>query len=101
MRLPKEKKCWPKPINSSYLEFNILTMQLDIITADKSLFSGEIEAVTLPGSAGKFQVLKGHAAIVSSLEKGTIVVKNKGGKQEFAVNGGVVEVLNNKITVLA
>lgn len=76
-------------------------MQLDIITADKSLFSGEIEAVTLPGSDGKFQVLKGHAAIVSSLEKGTIVVKNKSGKQEFAVNGGVVEVLNNKITVLA
>ncbi len=76
-------------------------MQLDIITADKTLFSGEIEGVTLPGSGGKFQILKGHAALISSLEKGMIVVKDKTGKQEFEVNGGVVEVLNNKVIVLA
>ncbi|MCG9879166.1 MAG: ATP synthase F1 subunit epsilon [Bacteroidia bacterium] len=76
-------------------------MHLDIITADKNLYTGEIEAVTLPGTAGKFQVLKGHAALISSLEKGKIVVKDKGGKQEFEVNGGIVEVLNNKVAVLA
>jgi len=76
-------------------------MQLEIITADKTLFSGEIEAVTLPGANGKFQILKGHAALISSLEKGMIVVKDKAGKQEFEVNGGVVEVLNNKVIVLA
>jgi F-type H+-transporting ATPase subunit epsilon len=76
-------------------------MLLDIITADKTLYSGEIEAVTLPGSGGKFQVLKGHAAMISSLEKGKIVVSAKEGKQEFEVNGGVVEVLNNKVIVLA
>jgi F-type H+-transporting ATPase subunit epsilon len=76
-------------------------MQLEIITADKTLFSGEIEAVTLPGATGKFQILKGHAALISSLEKGMIVVKDKAGKQEFEVNGGVVEVLNNKVIVLA
>ncbi|MCF8427376.1 MAG: ATP synthase F1 subunit epsilon [Bacteroidia bacterium] len=76
-------------------------MQLEIITADKTLFSGEIEAVTLPGATGKFQILKGHAALISSLEKGMIVVKDKEGKQEFEVNGGVVEVLNNKVIVLA
>ncbi|MFA9214646.1 MAG: F0F1 ATP synthase subunit epsilon, partial [Candidatus Methylacidiphilales bacterium] len=45
-------------------------MQLDIITADKTLFSGEIEMVTLPGTDGTFQILKGHAALVSSLIKG-------------------------------
>jgi F-type H+-transporting ATPase subunit epsilon len=76
-------------------------MQLDIITADKTLYSGEIEGVTLPGSAGKFQILNGHAALISSLDKGMIVVKDKNGKQEFEVNGGVVEVLNNKVIVLA
>ncbi len=76
-------------------------MQLDIITADKTLYSGEIEEVTLPGSGGKFQILKGHAALISSLEKGKIVVKSKEGKEEFEVNGGVVEVLNNKVIVLA
>ncbi len=76
-------------------------MQLDIITADKTLYSGEIEEVTLPGSGGKFQILNGHAALISSLEKGKIVVKSKEGKEEFEVNGGVVEVLNNKVIVLA
>jgi F-type H+-transporting ATPase subunit epsilon len=76
-------------------------MQLDIITADKTIFSGEIDAVTLPGSNGSFQILKGHAAIISNLEKGKIVVKNKEGKQEFEVSGGVVEALNNKVVVLA
>lgn len=76
-------------------------MQLDIITADKSLFSGEIESVTLPGSKGKFQILKGHAALISSLEKGKVIVKDKAGKHEFDVTGGVVEVLNNKVIVLA
>jgi F-type H+-transporting ATPase subunit epsilon len=76
-------------------------MQLDIITADKTLFSGDIESVTLPGSGGKFQILKGHAALISSLEKGKIVVKSKEGKEEFDVTGGVVEVLNNKVIVLA
>lgn len=76
-------------------------MQLDIITADKTLFSGEVDMVTLPGSKGQFQVLKGHAALISSLEKGKVIIKSKEGKQEFEVSGGVVEVLNNKVVVLA
>lgn len=60
-------------------------MHLDIITADKNLFTGEIEAVTLPGTAGSFQVLKGHAALISSLEKGKIVVKDKSGDRKSVV----------------
>ncbi len=76
-------------------------MQLDIITADQSLYSGEADVVTLPGTDGKFQILNGHAALISSLTKGVVVVKNKEGKQEFEVSGGVVEVLNNKVIVLA
>ncbi len=77
-------------------------MQLDIITADKTLFSGQIEMVTLPGSDGTFQVLKDHAALVSSLIKGQVVVKTtESGNQSFDIIGGVVEVLNNKVVVLA
>jgi F-type H+-transporting ATPase subunit epsilon len=76
-------------------------MHLDIITADKNLFNGEASAVTLPGSKGKFQILEGHAAIISSLEKGNIVVESAAGKQEFPIHGGLVEVLNNRIIVLA
>ncbi|MFY7734795.1 MAG: ATP synthase F1 subunit epsilon [Bacteroidia bacterium] len=77
-------------------------MQLDIITADKTLFSGEIEMVTLPGTDGTFQILKGHAALVSSLIKGQVVVKGtENGNQSFDITGGIVEILNNKVVVLA
>ena len=77
-------------------------MQLDILTPDKALFSGEVESVILPGSKGQFEILKNHAAIVSSLDKGSVRVKTTDGKtQIIEVNGGVVEVLNNKIVVLA
>jgi F-type H+-transporting ATPase subunit epsilon len=77
-------------------------MQLDILTPDKALFSGEVESVILPGSKGQFEILKNHAAIVSSLDKGSVKVKTTDGKtQVFEVNGGVVEVLDNKIVVLA
>ncbi len=76
-------------------------MHIDIITADQILFSGEADAVTLPGSNGQFQVLNNHAALISSLDKGKVILKTKEGKQSFEVNGGIVEILNNKIVVLA
>ena len=72
-------------------------MNLEIITPDKKVFSGEVEIVTLPGTDGSFQVLKDHAALVSTLGKGIL----KADKQEFTIDGGVVEVLNNKVLVLA
>lgn len=76
-------------------------MQLDIISPDKSLYSGEVTAVTLPGSKGSFQVLNNHAPIISSLDKGTVKLKDKEGEKTFDINGGIVEVLNNNIIVLA
>ena len=76
-------------------------MQLDIISPDKSLYSGEVTAVTLPGSKGSFQVLNNHAPIISSLDKGTVKVKDKEGEKTFDISGGIVEVLNNNIIVLA
>jgi F-type H+-transporting ATPase subunit epsilon len=77
-------------------------MQLDILTPDKALFSGQIISIILPGSKGQFEILNNHAAIVSSLDKGTIKIKTADGKAErFEVNGGVVEAMDNKIVVLA
>jgi F-type H+-transporting ATPase subunit epsilon len=77
-------------------------MQLDILTPDKALFSGQITSIILPGSKGQFEILNNHAAIVSSLDKGTIKVKTADGRAElFEVNGGVVEAMDNKIVVLA
>ncbi len=76
-------------------------MTLDIITPDRKVFSGEASAVTFPGSQGQFQVLNDHAPLVSTLAKGPIVVQSAAGQQTFTVDGGVVEVLQNKVLVLA
>lgn len=76
-------------------------MQLEIITPDKTLFQGEVESATFPGSKGSFQVLKNHAALISSLEKGKVIIKQDKKEQEIMVNGGIIEVLKNNIIVLA
>jgi F-type H+-transporting ATPase subunit epsilon len=76
-------------------------MQLEIITPDKKVFAGEATAVTFPGTEGQFQVLNNHAPLVSTLGQGELVVDADGKKQTFNVDGGVVEVLNNRVLVLA
>jgi F-type H+-transporting ATPase subunit epsilon len=75
-------------------------MTLEIITPDKKVFAGEATAVTFPGTEGQFQILNNHAALVSTIGKGNIIVEGNG-KETFTIDGGVVEVLNNKVLVLA
>ncbi len=72
-------------------------MKLEIITPDKKVFEGEVDVVTLPGINGSFQVLKDHAPLVSTLAKGDLIAD----KNTFNIDGGVVEVLKNKVLVLA
>jgi len=77
-------------------------MHLEIVTPEKSLYSGEVELVQLPGKDGSFEILKNHASIVSTLVKGTIKLKPVGEDDIFfEVNGGVVECKKNVISVLA
>lgn len=76
-------------------------MQLEILTPDKTLYSGEVLSVTVPGSKGQFQILKGHAAVVSSLDKGKVKVHTQAGDEQFDISGGVVEVLKDKVVILA
>jgi F-type H+-transporting ATPase subunit epsilon len=76
-------------------------MRLEIITPDKVLFEGEVDAATFPGSKGSFQVLKNHAALISALDAGKVIVKSAKDIHDIMINGGIVEVLNNNITVLA
>jgi F-type H+-transporting ATPase subunit epsilon len=76
-------------------------MYLEIVTPDKTLFSGEVESVKFPGTAGKFETLNNHAPLISSLEKGTITVRTSNGDETYEINSGIVEVLQNKIVVLA
>lgn len=77
-------------------------MHLEIITPDKKVYSGEVDSVKLPGAEGSFGILKNHAPIIASLKKGTIkVTDSKKHVENFEINGGVVEVQNNKVIVLA
>lgn len=76
-------------------------MYLEIITPEQQVFEGEVHIVTFPGTDGSFQVLNNHAPMISSLAPGKIEYKNKDGAFDVLINGGTVEVLNNKVLVLA
>jgi len=76
-------------------------MLLEIVTPDQKVFEGEVNAVSFPGSDGEFQVLNSHAPLISSLGKGPVRISAAGKDEELIIDGGVVEVLNNKIIVLA
>ena len=77
-------------------------MNLEILTPEKKLFSGEVYGVQMPGINGSFEVLEKHAPLVSALRAGRIkVLKDKQNHFSFYdIQGGFVEVLANKVTVL-
>ncbi len=77
-------------------------MKLEIITPEKKVFEGEVTSVQLPGVTGKFEILNNHAPIISSLKKGKVRVINSNNKTEhYNINGGVIEMQNNMIIILA
>ena len=77
-------------------------MILEIITPEKKAFEGEVTSVKFPGISGGFEILNNHAPIISALGKGDIRVITADKKTEnFAINGGVIEMQNNKIIVLS
>ena len=77
-------------------------MTLEIITPEKKLFSGEVNSVKFPGTNGEFEILNNHAPIISTLSNGEIrVITNDKDTKRFNINGGVIEMQNNKIIVLA
>lgn len=77
-------------------------MTLEILTPERKLFSGEVYGVQMPGISGSFEVLDKHAPLVSALKAGRVkVLRDKQAHStSFAISGGFVEVLNNKVTVL-
>lgn len=77
-------------------------MLLEIITPDAKLFDGEVLSIELPGTNGRFQILNDHAPIISTLTAGEIsIALDKDQKESFEIHGGVIEMQNNKIIVLA
>lgn len=76
-------------------------MKLTIITPDSIEYDGPITAVTVPGTSGSFQILKDHAAIVSTLDDGKVIIQNTKEEKTLLIKGGVVETKDNIITILA
>ncbi|MBM3416497.1 MAG: ATP synthase F1 subunit epsilon [Bacteroidetes bacterium] len=77
-------------------------MNLEILTPEEKLYSGDVYGVQMPGISGSFEVLEKHAPLVSALKAGKLkVLKDKQNHfVHFEIQGGFVEVLNNKVTVL-
>ena len=77
-------------------------MYLEIVTPDVKAFEGEVTAVKVPGADGTFEMLNKHANIISTLVNGEVRVKMAGNETKFFnIEGGVVEMLDNKIVILA
>jgi F-type H+-transporting ATPase subunit epsilon len=76
-------------------------MDLQIITPDKTIYDGKASMVVVPGTDGLIGILDDHAPLVSALSKGSVKVVVDQEEKLFELNGGVVEVLKNKVIVLA
>ncbi len=76
-------------------------MNLEIITPDKTIFKGEVDLVQLPGIDGSFEILNNHAPLISALREGIIKIQKGKSEDFFEVKAGVIEVLDNKVLVLA
>jgi len=77
-------------------------MILEVITPDTTLFKGEVVLVQLPGLDGLFEILNNHAPMVAALGKGRIKYQQEDRKNQYLeINGGVLEVINNKVLILA
>lgn len=74
-------------------------LHLNISSPEKQIYDGEVSLVTLPGSAGSFNILPRHAPIVSTLKKGTVTYVTDGNEQSVEINGGFVEMSNGVVSV--
>ncbi|MBU2026584.1 MAG: F0F1 ATP synthase subunit epsilon [Thermodesulfobacteriota bacterium] len=75
-------------------------LKLEIVTPEQMTFRGVVEEVTIPGTEGQFGVLKGHAALLSSVDIGELSFTQDHKKTYYAVNTGYAEVTASKVTVL-
>jgi len=78
-----------------------MTIRCEIVSQDRTVFTGDVDIVVLPGAAGEMGILPKHAPVLTTLKYGVVKIR-KGGKEEiFTVAGGVAEVQPDIVTVLA
>jgi F-type H+-transporting ATPase subunit epsilon len=76
-------------------------MQLEIITAEQQVYSDEVDMLVAPGLEGQLGILPHHAPLMTALQPGEILIRKDGGDSFLAVSGGFMEVMGNRITILA
>src|SRR6201985_3098651 len=77
------------------------TFHFDLVSPEKMAFSGEVDQVDVPGAEGDFGVLAGHAPVVAAIRPGILTVITGGSKQKIIVLGGIAEMSEKGLTVLA
>ena len=77
------------------------TMQLEIITAEQQVYDDEVELVVAPGVEGELGILAHHAPLMTALQAGELMIRKDGEESYLAVTGGFLEVIGNKVTILA
>ena len=75
-------------------------IHLTITAPDQTLFEGSVSQATFPGAKGRFQVLKNHAPLITTLQKGTITYHDGTQSHQVATDAAIMEVIDNQITVL-
>ena len=76
-------------------------ISLKVLTPENTICDKMVGKVSLPGSMGRFMVLKNHAPMISSLDAGTIVYESDGKEERLEVKEGFVEIIDNKVIVCA
>jgi F-type H+-transporting ATPase subunit epsilon len=76
-------------------------MKVIIITGEKEVYSDDVDVIVAPGIEGDLGILPHHAALITSLRRGQIMIRKNGERTFLVVTGGFMEIINNKVTILA
>ena len=77
------------------------TMHLEVISAERQVYSEEVEMVVAPGVEGQLGILPRHAPLMTVLQPGEVMIRKEGEETYLALTGGFMEVMGNKVTILA
>ena len=77
------------------------TIKLEIVTAERQVFSGDVTTIIAEGSEGQMTVLPKHAPLITMLAPGELVIRKDGDEQYMVISGGFMEVMPDKVIVLA
>jgi F-type H+-transporting ATPase subunit epsilon len=78
-----------------------MTIRCEIVTQERTVFSDDVDTVSLPGSEGRMGILPNHTALLTTLTFGEVIVRKDNEEEFFAVGGGFAEVQPDKVIVLA